>query len=428
MDKFNLNIDNYNIVELKNLLNLRDKPTFEEINFSTENLKEKLVKENGLDPESKQNITFFLDNIRNKLCNSINCNSNLDEISISKTTQQNYIQEHGNNFLIKDRDFYNNNTNLNNNNITQTLSVNAKPRGIINPIKIKTITKNLNIDSRFRSDYYNTKSSDFTISLPEKINKISSMKIKSAEIPTTFYAISPKLNNTTFTVTIDGSKNTITLPEGNYECKFLDKTKAAFIEDAINDELDKKINNKLGGEKLRYTVDIVSCKSVFAYDVNAGIPSRDFTINFNVDNDGNIDNSQPLMFHLGWLLGFRAATYTGRTAISESICLVSGPRYLFIAINDYQNNSSNSFTAAFSESILSPNIMERITLSNLIGSSNRIYLLGDVNGSSNNSKREYFGPVDIQRITISIYDEYGRIVDLNGMDWSLLLEFECIYD
>lgn len=413
MDKFNLNIDNYNIVELKNLLNLRDKPTFEEINFSTENLKEKLVKENGLDPESKQNITFFLDNIRNKLCNSINCNSNLDEISISKTTQQNYIQEHGNNII-------------------QTLSVDATPRGIINPIKIKTITKNLNIDSRFRSDYKNTKSSDFTISLPEKINKISSMKIKSVEIPTTFYAISPKLNNTTFNVTIDGSNHSITLPEGNYECKFLDNTKAASIEEAINKELNEISNNNLNGGKLAYRVDHASGKSKFYYDTSGGTPSEPSIINFNVDNDGNTD-SEPLIFHLGWQLGFRDASYTVLTdpsasAISESICLVSGPRYLFIAINDYQNNSTNNFTAAFSESILSPNIMERITLSNLIKSSSRVYLLGDVSTSLNNSKREYFGPVDIQRITISIYDEYGRIVDLNGMDWSLLLEFECIYD
>ena len=64
MDKFNLNIDNYNISELKNLLSLPENCTIEQINFSTENLKENLVKEKNLDPESKKNMTFFLDRCR----------------------------------------------------------------------------------------------------------------------------------------------------------------------------------------------------------------------------------------------------------------------------------------------------------------------------------------------------------------------------
>lgn len=401
MDKFNLNIDNYNISELKCLLGVPETSTIEQINFSTENLKEKLIKENNLDAESKKNVTFFLDNINNKLCNDVNNHSK----------NKNNIEQYGSNILIKKNSL--------NNSLTNTVSVDAVPRGFLNPIKIKTIRKTLNIDSKFRPDYYNTKSSDFTITLPERINKISSMKIKSAEIPTSFYAISPKLNNTSFAITINGGSSTpINLPEGNYECQFLDKTKAAFIENAINDALQKaNISN------IVYTVDIVSCKSVFAVSGESG----PFTIDFNVDNQGKIDNSIPLMFCLGWQLGFRAARYTGITAVSESICLISGPRYLFIAINDYQNNSTNNFTAAFSESILSPHIMHRVSLSNLLGSSTRIYQLGDIK-DSDNSKREYFGPVDIQRLTISIYDEYGRIVDLNGLDWSILLEFDCIYD
>lgn len=403
MDKFNLNIDNYNISELKNLLSLPENCTIEQINFSTENLKENLVKEKKLDPESKKNMTFFLDNISSKLCNNIN----------NQIKNKNYIEQYGSNILIKENSL--------NNTLTDTVSVDAVPRGILNPIKVKTIKRTLNIDSKFRPDYYNTRSSDFTITLPEKINKISSMKIKSAEIPTSFYAISPKLNNTTFIIEIASNIYVIQLPEGNYECQFLDRTKAAFIENAVNDALKRANVNDIV-----YTVDIVSCKSIFAYKTDVTTQDN-FKINFNVNNEGTIDNNIPIMFRIGWQLGFRGASYSGITAVSESICLVTGPRYLFIAINDYQNNSTNNFTAAFSESILSPHIMHRVSLSNLLSSSNRIFQLGDIKDSAN-SKREYFGPVDIQRLTISIYDEYGRIVDLNGIDWSILLEFDCIYD
>jgi hypothetical protein len=42
--------------------------------------------------------------------------------------------------------------------------------------------------------------------------------------------------------------------------------------------------------------------------------------------------------------------------------------------------------------------------------------------------REYFGPVDIQRLHIALYDEFGRIIDLNNMDWSITLAFELLYN
>ena len=32
------------------------------------------------------------------------------------------------------------------------------------------------------------------------------------------------------------------------------------------------------------------------------------------------------------------------------------------------------------------------------------------------------------KFKISLIDEFGRIVDLNNMDWSLSLLFECIYN
>ena len=45
-----------------------------------------------------------------------------------------------------------------------------------------------------------------------------------------------------------------------------------------------------------------------------------------------------------------------------------------------------------------------------------------------NRTREYFGPVDIQRLSIQLLDEFGRVIDLNNMDWSFVLSFVCLYD
>ena len=45
-----------------------------------------------------------------------------------------------------------------------------------------------------------------------------------------------------------------------------------------------------------------------------------------------------------------------------------------------------------------------------------------------NRTREYFGPVNIQRLEIKLYDEYGRILDLNNMDWSFTLNLDILYN
>jgi len=37
-------------------------------------------------------------------------------------------------------------------------------------------------------------------------------------------------------------------------------------------------------------------------------------------------------------------------------------------------------------------------------------------------------PVNLNNLTIQLLDEYGRILDLNNMDYSICLTMETIYD
>jgi hypothetical protein len=48
--------------------------------------------------------------------------------------------------------------------------------------------------------------------------------------------------------------------------------------------------------------------------------------------------------------------------------------------------------------------------------------------SLNASKREYFGPVSVQKMHVQLLDEYGRILDMNGSDFSFLLTFDTSYE
>jgi hypothetical protein len=41
--------------------------------------------------------------------------------------------------------------------------------------------------------------------------------------------------------------------------------------------------------------------------------------------------------------------------------------------------------------------------------------------------REYFGPVTISSLNVSLYDDKGQILGLNGMDWSFTLNAKCLY-
>ena len=42
--------------------------------------------------------------------------------------------------------------------------------------------------------------------------------------------------------------------------------------------------------------------------------------------------------------------------------------------------------------------------------------------------RIYFGPTDISKLHIKLFDEFGRIVDLNNGDYSFTLDIDVLYD
>ena len=87
------------------------------------------------------------------------------------------------------------------------------------------------------------------------------------------------------------------------------------------------------------------------------------------------------------------------------------------------------YHSVFSESVSIPNIISRIDLTRLIESAGAFQASqGQSSSTSINTERKFFGPVSIQKLKISIYDDLGYILDLNGMDWAVELAFECVYN
>jgi len=150
-----------------------------------------------------------------------------------------------------------------------------------------------------------------------------------------------------------------------------------------------------------------------------------FALNFQANIDGNDDRNTPLPMKFGWLLGFRNGIYeNNQNYVAEGVVDLNGPRYLYLVLDDYNNSVSNNFYSAFNSSILNKNILARIS----VLPTTPFSILAQNNLNVVSISREYFGPIDLQHMNVQLLDEYGRILDLNNMDYSFCLTLTTVYD
>ena len=177
---------------------------------------------------------------------------------------------------------------------------------------------------------------------------------------------------------------------------------------------------------LNFHIDQISGKSVFSQP--AGATPLNFKVIVNVRKSGNPNYDAPLLSFLGWNLGFRNAEYisnnngTGNygAVVSEALLAFKATSYIFISIDDYNNSVNDYYSAVFSDSFAIKNVITRVNVG----------LLREISEASStqlNRQRNFFGPVNIQKLRITLYDNFGRILDLNNMDWNMELIFECVY-
>ena len=459
MSYINLNIDEYRIQDLEAFFTLPTKNyDIQDVVHKKKTMCAAVDRDYTLAPPTRTGIHAFLDQALARIV------QHLLPIGSGKPVTdlpQNSLSGDNGHFLINNpaRDGIKNYDSSSKTGIN--LDDNGAPPGTLNPLKINTIKRAVNIDTRFRPNYYTTKSSDLQINLPTKVERAISMRLASIEIPMSFYAINSDYGNNVFKVSWtwggfpDASSALITLPDGNYDTGTSDKTKAARLEAEINAQLQASLAGDatdINGLRLRYEINPITGRSRFFQDASASVAPAavPFKINFTVNKAGVVlppgENPLPLQGTLGWMLGFRApvgeyasngkliggagggGTDALGNLISEGICNVQGTRYIYVAIDDFVNSSNNYFTAAFASSVMAPNIITRINVAEL-AQDTTVYHYAQQEGYSTelDRSRSYFGPVDIQKMRVTLFDEYGRVVNLNYMDWSMELMFECVY-
>ena len=422
---FDLNINNYNKNELEELLELPMNYDESIVEMKETKLRQNIMNDNSISSSIKSKTISFIANVKNILTTNIQKQKNnpLNNIgnginSLTKTYQGVYntdktlkksdITDVGNTYIIKQP----------NTPYGQSSPSEFYP-GSINPLSKRILRKNINIDTRFRDNYYTSQASNFHLDLPIRLTQVVSLQLTALELPGTFYSVSRVFGNNFFVIEITGVQPLIvTVPDGNYS--YLD------LQNYINNYL---LNSSISAYNIQFLADINTPSGTNSSGsgrmiVGSKTGTVIFSLNFQTDKYGNEDRQTPLPLKLGWMMGFREGYYTGNTTYaSEGIIDLIGPKYIYLAVDDFNNNVSDGFYGAFTSSILNKNILARISLQGSVFSvlvQNNLNLL--------TTPRQYFGPVDIQKLQIQVLDEYGRILDLNNMDYSFCLTFQTVYD
>ena len=317
----------------------------------------------------------------------------------------------------------------------ETQFVNSQPSeyypGQLNPLNNRVIIKCLTIDSRFRDNVPTTKSSDFIVQLPLKLSKVVSMQLSSIEFPISFYGISASYGNNFLNISLDYivppdmtsiiTENRIyTIPDGNYSSTDLINTLNNLLQS--NDDSNDMFKNV--GFSLNLNVNGSGTGKVTVEIISNIENIRNLRLSFSTDSDGDANVTTPLTSRFGSNLGFINSNYTGSLSYtSESVIEPFGIRYFYLVIDDYNNSVNNHFVTAFNRSILNPNTLARIAVR---GSYFSVLTTNDLKVVT--EPREYFGPVDIQRLHVRIFDEYGRLLDMNNTNFSFCLTFKLLYN
>ena len=422
-----LNTDNYTEIELFNFLKIQDHNV--EKTILQEIIMNKIQKIKSIDssrlPESCEDIIEFYIKVFFKLSNFIEERNKIENTSkniLQPELKKSETVQESNNFLIK----------KDNDNVITNFTQNFK-RGIINPLQINTYKQVVIINTRFRKNYTNTESTNFIYTLPDVTKKVISMQVIDVNISSNVYTYSDKLGSNSFKITRGGVTTTIDISNGAY----------------TNEELVIALNNSLhsnGYPDVNFGSNPISFKMDISSNTN-----DPFDLDFSYDNSNNcnqlLSNYNKDQYTLGWIMGFRGKYFEKINSIKNKHgCLIqdidsvkniySGKdnyqsetlyenqfgKYFLVYINDYQNNNIKPFICPFNfDSNVDNCILAKLHTN---GDEENPYTKSDLI----NPKRIYFGPVDIKKLHIVLYDEVGRVVDNNNSDYALTLELEIIYD
>lgn len=416
-NNLDLDISNYTIKDLEHFFKLEKNRdyTASDIEYKMVELRELLIQSGTIEKKFLTDLIKFLEKAKDWLVH-VKCKKEPIQEKVESTSRINDV-------LKREQTPYIN-----------TYNSEYFP-DVMNPLKMRVISKYLNIDTRFRNNNGNTNNSDFIINLPVKLKKVVSMQMTAFEFPVAFYGISAKYGNNYLYLSakqqlddngpIIEESRIVIIPDGNYDA--MDFIKVINANILVNAD-GTPISPESPFHYVQFRLDVFESGSgtakvylethgVFNYTI------KSLTLDFTRDING-VPDKVPLTSKIGGNLGFTRAKYEGQTSyLSETLIEPANIRYFFVVVDDFNNNVNDQYISAFNNGMLSPNILARISVKGSYFS-----LMMETELGNQFEPRKYFGPVDIQKLQIKIIDDHGRILDMNNSNFSCCILFKILYD
>jgi hypothetical protein len=388
-----LDIDNYSVSDLEHFLQLENVAGYgaieieQKVGFIRNNFMEKVA-----DRDFQSRLLIFLDEAKRLLLQNMKTNrvmsSGGSHYVIDKSTEAsasavtNFIQP------------------------VNTFPTETAP-GVLNRLRRRTNFVSLAMNTFFR-DPKSGSSTDCFFVLSYPLKNVVSMRLLSIELPEGVYLLSnADLTNRLYIVEYagDGSiqvEGLVIVPEGCYCAESL----AAALQNAINVQLVTEGRFAVGIDPISFRTTIIN--SVHNFDMYFVTQQTNTYLNRN----------------LGWILGYRNPTYLENNYYTSEGLFNGVPLdYMYFVLDDYNLSRSSNLIAVFNDSFIDKNILAKIPYSNW-----NFQVLFEGKDDVISPRRQYFGPVDIRKLSLQLINKYGQIIDLNKMDFSFTLEVEMAYD
>lgn len=167
---------------------------------------------------------------------------------------------------------------------------------------------------------------------------------------------------------------------------------------------------------------------------------------FHTRSDGtydksNPDLSRPLFYNLGWTIGFRKrkyeyskdyitlnSEYYGRYLLgynAEAPYDVNGMSYFYVILTDYIHSVNSRYVQGIKNDgdlIGQYYSIPKDVIARIVNVAPKLHKSFFDQSDFRSKVRYYPNPVSLQTFTISLVDDFGRLADLNNMDWSCAFE------
>ena len=438
---FDLDINNYNISDLISFLNLPSEYSIDLLEKTVSKMINKIYNTDNSQYSSKYkfDIINFIKSAKDTLALSYNDIQTQNEIKKNKKSEN--------------REDY---SKISNNNLGEIINpLSIHPALQYSSILSNSITGyNCNeftsvyiFNTLTRDNYFNTYSTNCTFNLPFKLKNVTSLTLTSLQLPNVFFAFSADRGTNQIYIYEDTTElnGIVRIPDGNYtnSPNVTQGTPTSSIGNALEQAINEQILGLFDSNNYRFSVSVdpvtnftIISNTTYTFrmeliidncpeDKNLCNPYTFPSVNVDGKRINNILTPSMYTSTLGYLLGYRATTYSGcKSYISESPFNGVYSSYLYFVLNDYTGSQQISNTyGVLQNSIIDDNVLGLISLN----SSTYSYVYEN-NSDLIYKRRNYFGPVDISKISIKLLSPLGKVVNLLQNDFSFSLTVTSNYN